>query len=175
MSFHDVESRGRPSEFEVKLGDTATQGAHSKASQCGLGWAERASLIVECGSPGNPKGVHQSGSGAAEATGTPQERGDAFRSGGGKCWRGGAGVRGGKGEGETGKEETIANGVGCVGGGGVKEWNVSQVARPHPPLSEPGRQPSVSGSQQGGLTCDSVTFRLAKPPNTPTLHLTHFP
>lgn len=99
------------------MGDTATQGAHSKESQCGLGWAERASLIVECGSPGNPKGVHQSGSGAAEATGTPQERGDASRSGGGKCWRDGARVRGGKGEGETGKEETIANGVGCVVGG----------------------------------------------------------
>lgn len=40
-----------------------------KESECGLGWAEPASLMVECGSPGNPKGVHQSGSGAAEASG----------------------------------------------------------------------------------------------------------
>lgn len=66
---------------------------------------------MECGSPGNPKGVHQSGSGAAEAMIAPQECKETLDqvvgNAEGQHWSVGR-----KGEGETSKKED-GRGGGC--------------------------------------------------------------
>lgn len=120
-----------------------------KECECGRSWPAPASLIAECGSPGNPKGVHQSGSGAAEASGnTPGvPRRVEIR-----WWEMLRECGGGRGEGET-----IAGGSGGVGG-----WNVSRVAVHALYLQGEGRLPA--GGQQGAsrVTVSPTAWRSSR-------------
>lgn len=114
-------------------GRSSAGSLQSRRVDVGGAGLRRASLNVECGSPGNPKGVHQSGSGAAEASGnTPgaQRRVEI------RWWEMLRECGGGKGEGET-----IASGVGRAG---LREWNASPSSCPRPLLpSAASRGPHV--------------------------------
>lgn len=131
---------------------------------------------MECGSPGNPKGVHQSGSGAAEAMIAPQECKETLDqvvgNAEGQRWSVGR-----KGEGETGRKE---DGVGMVQettarGGGGKSWNVSQVAIPALQFQDEGVCHQCSDHQRpaGEHTCDAVILSHTHPTSRNYAHILH--
>lgn len=93
---------------------------------------------MECGSPGNPKGVHQSGSGAAEAMIAPQECKETLDqvvgNAEGQHWSVGR-----KGEGETGKKED------GVGGGGAGNNSQGRWGKELECFTSSQPRPTVSG------------------------------